>query len=76
MRMAQAREAVPQLKDESRSEWKKRVFDYKRQEEAKHGKGKGKGVPKGRPVLAGGSERSDLCGSVLAGWSSKLSSCP
>lgn len=42
MRMAQAREAVPRLENESRANWKKRVFDFKREEEeAKHGRREG-----------------------------------
>ena len=41
MRMAEARDAVPRNPNESRTEWKKRIFDFKRSEEAKHGKGGG-----------------------------------
>ena len=41
MRMAQAREAMPRLENESRANWKKRVFDFKREEEAKHGRREG-----------------------------------
>ena len=37
VRMATAREAVPRKDDESRAQWKERVFDWKRKEEEKHG---------------------------------------
>ena len=47
MRMADARGAVPRKENESRADWKKRVFSFKRQEEAKHGVG-GKGHQKGK----------------------------
>lgn len=35
MRMKDAREAVPRKEGESRQQWKNRIFNYKRQEEAK-----------------------------------------
>ena len=35
MRMKDARDAVPRREGESRQQWKNRVFNYKRQEEAK-----------------------------------------
>lgn len=35
MRMKDAREAVPRKDGESRQQWKNRIFNYKRQEEAK-----------------------------------------
>ena len=34
-------EAMPRLENESRANWKKRVFDFKREEEAKHGRREG-----------------------------------
>lgn len=46
MRMKEAREAVPRKENESRSQWKSRVFQHKREEEQKlglGGKAKGKG---------------------------------
>ncbi len=36
MRMRTARDAVPRKEGESRQAWKNRIFNYKRQEEAKH----------------------------------------
>ena len=39
MRMKDAREAVPRKENESRSQWKNRVFEHKRREEEKHGQG-------------------------------------
>ena len=38
MRMAEARAAVPRKSGETRSAWKSRIFDYKRQEEEKKGR--------------------------------------
>lgn len=35
MRMKDARDAVPRKEGESRQQWKNRIFNYKRQEEAK-----------------------------------------
>ena len=49
MRMKDAREAVPRLENESRTQWKNRIFQHKRKEEEKSGvvaKSKGKGSKK------------------------------
>ena len=49
MRTKDVREAVPRLENKTRSQWKNRIFQYKRKEEEKSGvsaKSKGKGSKK------------------------------
>lgn len=46
MRMKEARDAVPRRDGESRSQWKSRVFQHKREFEDKNSKGSGKGKKK------------------------------
>jgi len=46
MRMKDARDAVPRKEGESRQQWKNRIFNYKRQEEAK--KEGARGAPKAK----------------------------
>ena len=38
MRMKDARESVPRMKNETRSQWKNRVFAFKRKEDEKNAK--------------------------------------
>ena len=47
MRTADARQAVPRKENETRAQWKNRIFNFKRSEEAKHGVG-GKGDRRGK----------------------------
>ena len=47
MRMADARQGVPRKENETRAQWKNRIFNFKRSEEAKHGVG-GKGDRRGK----------------------------
>ena len=48
MRMKTARDAVPRKEGESRQAWKSRIFNYKRQEEAKHGEQEKRRPPRGK----------------------------
>ena len=79
MRMKDARDAVPRKEGESRQQWKNRIFNYKRQEEAKK---EGAGPffhPFHSKVLALGGEVPVMAGRsadpVEAGYPGKTGKC-